>query len=164
MSMRPSSSQEVTQARTVTVTGSAAGFAQEISVGRHRLSADEPTSEGGTDSGPNPYDLRLRRRAFPSRPRSRPCSSEGGPRVRRRASRSSMLTSSAPPPPGCLGQLAQGDERTLHAPAREFASEDGQDDAQPAGRHAHLVDRLLVAYESLGEVLEYAPHPLFEQR
>jgi putative redox protein len=43
----------------VTVTGSAAGFAQEISVGRHRLSADEPTSEGGTDSGPNPYDLLL---------------------------------------------------------------------------------------------------------
>src|SRR5712692_257143 len=59
MSMRPSSTQEVTQARTVTVTGSAAGFAQEISVGRHRLSADEPTSEGGTDSGPNPYDLLL---------------------------------------------------------------------------------------------------------
>ena len=39
--------------------GSAAGFAQEIAVGRHRLSGDEPTSVGGTDMGPNPYDLLL---------------------------------------------------------------------------------------------------------
>jgi putative redox protein len=46
-------------ARTVTVYGRAAGFAQEISVRRHRLTADEPTSEGGTDTGPDPYDLLL---------------------------------------------------------------------------------------------------------
>jgi len=45
--------------RTVTVHGSAAGFAQQISVGTHRLAADEPTSVGGTDLGPNPYDLLL---------------------------------------------------------------------------------------------------------
>ena len=41
------------------VAGSAAGLAQEITVGRHRLSADEPVTEGGTDTGPNPYDLLL---------------------------------------------------------------------------------------------------------
>ena len=45
--------------RTVTVHGTAAGFAQEISVGQHRLVGDEPTSAGGTDTGPNPYDLLL---------------------------------------------------------------------------------------------------------
>lgn len=50
---------DATETRTVTVTGSAAGFAQEVSVGRHRLAADEPMSAGGTDTGPNPYDLLL---------------------------------------------------------------------------------------------------------
>jgi putative redox protein len=45
--------------RILTVQGSAAGFAQQISVGPHRLAADEPTSVGGTDLGPNPYDLLL---------------------------------------------------------------------------------------------------------
>jgi putative redox protein len=45
--------------RTVTVQGAASGFAQEITVGKHRLSGDEPISEGGTDTGPNPYDLLL---------------------------------------------------------------------------------------------------------
>ncbi len=45
--------------RTVIVSGSAAGVAQEITVGPHRLSGDEPTSAGGTDTGPNPYDLLL---------------------------------------------------------------------------------------------------------
>jgi putative redox protein len=34
-------------------------FEQEISIGRHRLPADEPVSVGGLDSGPNPYDLLL---------------------------------------------------------------------------------------------------------
>ena len=47
------------ESRTVTVHGAAAGFAQEITVGKHRLSGDEPISDGGTDTGPNPYDLLL---------------------------------------------------------------------------------------------------------
>ena len=44
---------------TVIVRGSASGFAQEIIVGRHRLAADEPEAQGGTDIGPSPYDLLL---------------------------------------------------------------------------------------------------------
>jgi putative redox protein len=51
--------EDASDARTVTVYGSVAGFAQEIAVGRHRLTGDEPTSEGGTDTGPNPYDFLL---------------------------------------------------------------------------------------------------------
>ena len=43
----------------VVVRGSAAGFAQIIHAGRHRLAADEPASAGGTDTGPSPYDLLL---------------------------------------------------------------------------------------------------------
>ena len=43
----------------VVVWGDAAGFAQQIAVGSHRLKADEPISVGGTDTGPNPYDLLL---------------------------------------------------------------------------------------------------------
>jgi uncharacterized OsmC-like protein/pimeloyl-ACP methyl ester carboxylesterase len=34
-------------------------FTQAIAVGHHRLRADEPTSQGGLDSGPSPYDLLL---------------------------------------------------------------------------------------------------------
>jgi len=44
---------------TVTVRGSATGFAQEIIAGPHRLPADEPKSAGGTDTGLSPYDLLL---------------------------------------------------------------------------------------------------------
>jgi len=43
----------------VIVTGNAAGFAQEIFAGSHRLSADEPRDAGGTNTGPSPYDLLL---------------------------------------------------------------------------------------------------------
>jgi putative redox protein len=43
----------------VIVRGSATGFAQEIFVGNHRLTADEPVAAGGTDSGPTPYELVL---------------------------------------------------------------------------------------------------------
>jgi putative redox protein len=50
---------EVPGPRIITVHGSAAGFAQEIVIGPHRLFADEPGSDGGTDTGPNPYDLLL---------------------------------------------------------------------------------------------------------
>jgi uncharacterized OsmC-like protein len=45
--------------RSVVVRGSAAGFAQEIVAGPHRMAADEPVSVGGTDTGPNPYDFLL---------------------------------------------------------------------------------------------------------
>jgi putative redox protein len=45
--------------RSVVVRGNAAGFAQEIHAGAHRLHADEPVSAGGTDTGPSPYDLLL---------------------------------------------------------------------------------------------------------
>ncbi len=43
----------------VTVSGKASGFAQEITIGPHRLSGDEPISAGGTDTGPNPHDFLL---------------------------------------------------------------------------------------------------------
>jgi putative redox protein len=43
--------------RGTVVHGSAQGFAQEITVGRHRLAADEPEAVGGTDTGPTPYDF-----------------------------------------------------------------------------------------------------------
>jgi putative redox protein len=39
------------------VHGSAQGFVQDISVGSHRLVADEPLAAGGTDTGPSPYGL-----------------------------------------------------------------------------------------------------------
>ncbi|MGV9803877.1 OsmC family protein [Mycobacterium sp. NPDC003449] len=43
----------------VTVTETGAGtYTQEVSAGRHRLTADEPQPVGD-DSGPNPYDLVL---------------------------------------------------------------------------------------------------------
>ncbi len=34
-------------------------FQQQVSIGPHRLLADEPTAVGGEDSGPGPYDLVL---------------------------------------------------------------------------------------------------------
>jgi uncharacterized OsmC-like protein len=34
-------------------------LAQAVSVGRHRLIADEPVESGGTDRGPGPYDYLL---------------------------------------------------------------------------------------------------------
>ena len=50
---------ETVEPGVVVVRGSAAGFGQEIAVGRHRLLADEPVGFGGTDTGPGPYDLLL---------------------------------------------------------------------------------------------------------
>src|SRR5258708_19603671 len=46
-------------ARSVVVRGSAAGFAQEIHAGTHRLHADEPASAVGADPGLSPYDSLL---------------------------------------------------------------------------------------------------------
>ena len=43
----------------VVVRGVGLGFAQEISARSHRLVADEPIPNGGTDTGPTPYDLLL---------------------------------------------------------------------------------------------------------
>jgi len=43
----------------VIVRGSAKGFAQEVTAGRHTLVADEPASAGGGDTGPDPYALLL---------------------------------------------------------------------------------------------------------
>jgi len=45
--------------REVVVRGNAEGFTQEIVVGPHRLTADEPKDMGGDDEGPTPYDLLL---------------------------------------------------------------------------------------------------------
>jgi len=41
----------------VIVRAGAAGFAQEIQIGQHRLKGDEPVDFGGTDTGPSPYDF-----------------------------------------------------------------------------------------------------------
>ncbi|HEX9418498.1 MAG TPA: hypothetical protein VGA81_05565 [Methylomirabilota bacterium] len=43
----------------IVVSGNAAGFAQDIEAGPHRLAADEPEVVGGTDTRPSPYDLLL---------------------------------------------------------------------------------------------------------
>lgn len=43
----------------VIVRGTADGFVQQVSAGRHQLTADEPVAAGGTDRGPGPYDLLL---------------------------------------------------------------------------------------------------------
>jgi putative redox protein len=43
----------------VVATGPGVGFATRIRAGHHGLSADEPPKVGGTDTGPNPYDLLL---------------------------------------------------------------------------------------------------------
>ncbi len=51
--------QPTTEPGVVVVSGSASGFAQEISMGKHRLAGDEPTEAGGTDTGPSPYDFLL---------------------------------------------------------------------------------------------------------
>lgn len=43
----------------VIVHGDAAGFAQSVEIGSHRLKGDEPVAAGGTDTGPSPYDFIL---------------------------------------------------------------------------------------------------------
>ena len=53
------SSHQVPHETKVVVRGSGRGFAQEISARSHRFLADEPIPNGGTDTGPTPYDLLL---------------------------------------------------------------------------------------------------------
>ena len=43
----------------IVVRGDARSFKQEITAGKHRLTADEPVSAGGGDAGPDPYDYLL---------------------------------------------------------------------------------------------------------
>ena len=43
----------------VIVEGDAAGFAQQITAGVHQFSADESVAVGGTQTGPDPYQLLL---------------------------------------------------------------------------------------------------------
>src|SRR4029077_18379031 len=43
----------------IVVRGGAGNFQQEITAGKHHLVADEPTSVGGGDAGPDPYDYLL---------------------------------------------------------------------------------------------------------
>ncbi len=43
----------------VIVHGDGEGLHQEIFIDSHRLAADEPEGSGGTDRGPDPYDLLL---------------------------------------------------------------------------------------------------------
>jgi putative redox protein len=47
------------EAPDIVVRGGAENFQQEITAGKHRLIADEPTSVGGGDAGPDPYDYLL---------------------------------------------------------------------------------------------------------
>jgi putative redox protein len=49
----------MSQSDAVVVRGSARGFAQQVTAGRHRFDADEPVDFGGTDTGPSPYHLLL---------------------------------------------------------------------------------------------------------
>ena len=43
----------------VIVRGTATGFRQEVTVGKHHFAVDEPRSLGGTESAPDPYDYLL---------------------------------------------------------------------------------------------------------
>jgi len=43
--------------RVVTVRGGAQGFAQDITIGPHHLTVDEPATSGGIDRGPDAYQL-----------------------------------------------------------------------------------------------------------
>ncbi|MBP7587103.1 MAG: OsmC family protein [Vicinamibacteria bacterium] len=82
--------------------GSTKGFAQEITVRGHQLLADEPTSLGGTGTGPSPYDfvlsalgactsmtvsLHARRKQWPLELRASWCDSQSDPARRRHPSR-----------------------------------------------------------------------------
>lgn len=56
---REAGDDDAPEAGVVRVEGGPEGFANTIRTARHHLRADEPASVGGTDTGPNPYDLLL---------------------------------------------------------------------------------------------------------
>jgi uncharacterized OsmC-like protein len=58
-SISPTSSATSTPLEHVVVRGSANGFLQEVTAGKHRFRVDEPTSLGGTEAAPDPYDYVL---------------------------------------------------------------------------------------------------------
>jgi putative redox protein len=51
--------QTAKEAPHIVVRGTAKNFQQEVTAGKHQLVADEPTSVGGDDAGPDPYDYLL---------------------------------------------------------------------------------------------------------
>jgi putative redox protein len=55
----PATAAESAMGEVVVAETGAGRFAQTIQASGHRLSADEPVSVGGMDSGPTPYDLLL---------------------------------------------------------------------------------------------------------
>jgi hypothetical protein len=55
----PQDASPTSASRTVTVDGDEARYLQKISVGPHLLQADELSDVGGTDAGPNAYELLL---------------------------------------------------------------------------------------------------------
>jgi uncharacterized OsmC-like protein/alpha/beta superfamily hydrolase len=55
----PATDVQPEEGRVVVAETAAGRFTQAIAAGHHRLRADEPTSQGGLDSGPSPYDLLL---------------------------------------------------------------------------------------------------------
>jgi putative redox protein len=50
---------ETAGSRDVIVEGDASGFAQRITIGVHQFAADESLAAGGTETGPDPYQLLL---------------------------------------------------------------------------------------------------------
>jgi uncharacterized OsmC-like protein len=50
---------QTSEVRTVYVRGNGKALAQQIQIAPHCIVSDEPVSAGGTDTGPNPYDLLL---------------------------------------------------------------------------------------------------------
>jgi len=57
--MKPESSKSTADTPMVAVTIGKSGFASQVRVRNHSLWADEPRTDGGTDSGPTPYELLL---------------------------------------------------------------------------------------------------------
>lgn len=62
------------------------------------------------------------------------------------------------------GEIANDPERLADPPAVRLAGQERKGHSQPASRHPHLMDRLLIARQALGEVLEYRPDTVPEER